>query len=213
MSELSEDKEKVFSERCRNYAREYYRKNKERINQLRKKNFENPEKREKRRKYDTEWHREYRKNHREKINAYQNEMYHKYKNNYLKRQKQYYYTHTKQRREYGKKRYNLNKIKLNFQHKERIQDLKFTVMAIYCEGNPFCQCPNCNEGQIEFLTIDHILGGGNKHRKEIGIKGGADIYYWLIKNNFPEGFRVLCWNCNMARGKFDYCPHELISNI
>ena len=27
------------------------------------------------------------------------------------------------------------------------------------------------------------------------------------KNNYPEGFQVLCSNCNFAKGKYGSCPH------
>lgn len=30
---------------------------------------------------------------------------------------------------------------------------------------------------------------------------------WLIHNRFPEGFRVLCFNCNNSLGMHGYCPH------
>jgi hypothetical protein len=30
----------------------------------------------------------------------------------------------------------------------------------------------------------------------------------LIKNNFPDGFQVLCHNCNMSIGLYGYCPHQ-----
>lgn len=65
-----------------------------------------------------------------------------------------------------------------------------------------CDC--CGEDIYEFLTIDHINGGGNKHRKEIG---QSVIYKWLIDNNFPEGFRTLCYNCNSCLGHYGYCAH------
>lgn len=66
------------------------------------------------------------------------------------------------------------------------------------------KCVCCNEERYEFLTIDHINGGGRKHRREVG----EHICRWLEKNGFPEGFRVLCYNCNCARGQHGYCPHE-----
>lgn len=71
-----------------------------------------------------------------------------------------------------------------------------------------CACPGCNEAHEEFLAIDHIAGGGNKHRKEIGSKAGNQFYVWIIKNNFPSLFRTLCHNCNHSRGLYGYCPHE-----
>lgn len=67
-----------------------------------------------------------------------------------------------------------------------------------------CEC--CGEHKIEFLCIDHVNGGGNEHRKEIG--SGTPMYKWLIKNDYPDGFRVLCYNCNMSLGAYGYCPHQ-----
>jgi hypothetical protein len=65
-------------------------------------------------------------------------------------------------------------------------------------------CACCGESTYEFLVIDHINGGGNKQRKE----GITKISRWLIANNFPEGFRILCHNCNSALGAYGYCPHS-----
>jgi hypothetical protein len=58
------------------------------------------------------------------------------------------------------------------------------------------KCLCCGISNIDFLSIDHINGGGNKHRKEIGVSAGNTFYRWLIRNNFPDGFRTLCYNCN-----------------
>src|SRR5260221_360879 len=54
-----------------------------------------------------------------------------------------------------------------------------------------------------YLSIDHINGDGSKHRKEIG--GGGKIYKWLINNNFPSGFQVLCIPCNLHKGTRSHC--------
>ena len=66
-----------------------------------------------------------------------------------------------------------------------------------------CQC--CGETQYEFLAIDHINGGGRAHRRAIP---GQSVYRWLKHNNFPEGFQVLCHNCNMAKAFYGACPHQ-----
>lgn len=65
-------------------------------------------------------------------------------------------------------------------------------------------CACCGETHYEFLTIDHINGNGNAHRREVG----ANIAHWLVKNGFPPGFRLLCANCNFALGNYGICPHE-----
>ena len=70
------------------------------------------------------------------------------------------------------------------------------ALKIYSGPIPECKC--CKEKIYEFLAIDHVLGGGAKHRKEMK-KNGISIVNWLYKNNYPEGFQVLCHNCNMAK--------------
>lgn len=70
-------------------------------------------------------------------------------------------------------------------------------------GGAFCKC--CGEDYYEFLSIDHAEGNGAEHRR-LELRG-RDLYYWLIKNDFPQGFRVLCMNCNFSLGHHGYCPH------
>jgi len=66
-------------------------------------------------------------------------------------------------------------------------------------------CACCGEDIYEFLTVDHIDGGGGLHRAEL--HPGA-IYGWLIKHGFPEGFQTLCWNCNWGKHLCGVCPHK-----
>lgn len=72
------------------------------------------------------------------------------------------------------------------------------------------ECACCGVSYLEFLGIDHILGGGNQQRKKLFSHGGggSKFYRWLMSNNFPPGFRVLCNNCNNSLGNFGYCPHQ-----
>jgi len=69
--------------------------------------------------------------------------------------------------------------------------------------NAKCVC--CGETRNEFLAVDHIHGGGSRHRKAMTV---STIYRWIIKNDFPQDFRILCHNCNQSRGSYGYCPHE-----
>ncbi len=64
-------------------------------------------------------------------------------------------------------------------------------------------CACCGEDRDYFLAMDHIDGGGNKHRKKIGFRS---LSGWLFENNWPEGFQVLCHNCNTAKYRFGVCP-------
>ena len=76
------------------------------------------------------------------------------------------------------------------------------VLEAYGGESPKCAC--CGTEKTEFLVIDHINGGGNKHRKEIN----ANLYLWLRNNNYPKGFRLLCHNCNFSLSAHGYCPHR-----
>ena len=66
------------------------------------------------------------------------------------------------------------------------------------------RCACCGVSEAPFLAIDHIDGV----RPEGAPKGGHQLYAWLRRNEWPEGFQILCHNCNMAV-RFDRtCPHK-----
>lgn len=69
-----------------------------------------------------------------------------------------------------------------------------------------CHC--CGESRYEFLAIDHANNNGSEHRKSLRPTERREIYVWLKKNGWPEGFRILCHNCNCAIGWYGYCPHQ-----
>lgn len=73
------------------------------------------------------------------------------------------------------------------------------------------KCICCGETEFDFLTIDHINGGGNEHRKLLKSKGYTNTiqFYRLLKvSNFPKQFQCLCYNCNCAKGACGVCPHQ-----
>ena len=70
------------------------------------------------------------------------------------------------------------------------------------------KCACCDETRKEFLSVDHINGNGCKHRREIGVRTSQEFYCWLKQNNYPEGFQVLCFNCNCGKSNFSICPHN-----
>jgi len=69
------------------------------------------------------------------------------------------------------------------------------------------KCVCCGETQFEFLAIDHINGGGKKHRSDEGIRGSS-VIGWIIAHDYPDDLRVLCHNCNLAYGFYGSCPHR-----
>lgn len=88
---------------------------------------------------------------------------------------------------------------------------RMRILTHYGGNPPTCAC--CGEWLIQILEIDHIAGGGAKHRESLGggHKGPMYFYLWLIKNNFPSGYQVLCRNCNRAKGSDPECPHKLVA--
>lgn len=97
-----------------------------------------------------------------------------------------------------------NRERLSVVEKERRMEIRWRVLWHYSDGMLYCNC--CYENTYEFLSIDHINGGGNQHRKSLGSKY---IYSWLIQNNFPSGYQVLCHNCSMAKAFYKVCPHQI----
>lgn len=87
-------------------------------------------------------------------------------------------------------------------HKEYNKKIRYECLSYYGGNPPKCAC--CGETEIAFLALDHINGGGNKHRREVG----RSITYWAFHNNFPKGLQVLCHNCNMAKHHLGTCPHK-----
>ena len=67
-----------------------------------------------------------------------------------------------------------------------------------CKG----KCPLGKKADPQFLTIDHENG-----RKKVDLKMGPVLINYLIKEEFPPGIQILCYNCNCAKGNFGKCPH------
>lgn len=84
-----------------------------------------------------------------------------------------------------------------------------TIMAY---GGYRCAC--CGETEPMFLSLDHVNNDGASHRRSLGYGGngkGASsrTLKWLKDNNFPEGFQVLCMNCNTGKQRNNgVCPHD-----
>lgn len=96
---------------------------------------------------------------------------------------------------------NPDKHKANKQR--HLRKLKLDVIQIY--GGK-CKC--CGEEEPLFLTIDHVNNDGKDHRKEI--VGQAFYRYLRNLGKRDPRYRLLCFNCNIARSLFGVCPHQNI---
>ena len=101
----------------------------------------------------------------------------------------------KNQTEEQKKRQRQNGIK-------RMFELKMKVLNHYSNGNVHCTNPDCEvpggAKDVRALQIDHIHGGGNKHRIKLRAQGLL-FYKWLIDQGYPPGYQVYCACCNTIK--------------
>ena len=80
-------------------------------------------------------------------------------------------------------------------------------------------CACCGENRVEFLTLDHVNRDGAQHRRTLnkGRLRGANtrqVLFDLKRRGWPEGFRIMCMNCNWATRYGAGCPHaEMFSAL
>ena len=55
------------------------------------------------------------------------------------------------------------------------------------------ECAYC--GAKKDLHVDHINGDGKAHRGKTKLR----IEQFLVQNNFPAGYQILCRQCNIAK--------------
>ena len=202
-------------EKQREYSRKWREKHPERQREI------NQRSNEKHREQRREASRQYRKEHQEERREY-NRRYRKehpdwaceckrrwergHREQHLATRRRYYKAHKetilakhKEYRERPEVKTRLSQARIHYGAKLR-QDM----LDHY--GN---KCICCGETIKEFLCIDHINGGGNAHRRKINKgSGGVHFYAWLKEQNYPQGYRVLCFNCNTSLGWLGYCPHQ-----
>jgi len=88
--------------------------------------------------------------------------------------------------------------------KQGREQRKILVIGEYSYYSYKCNC--CGVSGIEFQTVDHENGRATMgHDRSVK---GDKLYRLLIKQGFPPGYQVLCWNCNAAKGLYGKCPHQ-----
>lgn len=185
-------------QKLKKYFKKYYKINKERMNSQMKEYYEKNKKNI--RKKNKEWYiknknkiQKYREIYRKKNKDKLNEWYLNNKIKLLKKQKEY--------RKIPKVK---EKIKEKAKkYREKNKEKVFNYYGKVCNW--------CGESDKKVLIMDHINNDGVEHRKEIGFR--KDIYGWLIKNNFPEGFQTLCWNCNSGLKTKGFTKEEVQNRI
>jgi hypothetical protein len=167
-------------------SKEYHEKNRMQVNKKRMERYygNHQEELKKAKKYNDSHKKEHA------------QYYQKNRINIRIKAKKFYDEHPELMSEQKRKQYHKSPEKYKGKALQRYQTVvkkfKEIVMSYYSKKNTECRL--CKEKGLDFLNIDHIEG-----RKEVGhsreVKG-AKLYHFLIKHNFPEGYQVLCWNCN-----------------
>ena len=90
----------------------------------------------------------------------------------------------------------------NLKRRDAVRD-----QAYQAYGGYKCNC--CGITERAFLSLDHINNDGAKHKRECKLRTGEQLYRWIVKNNFPPMFQVLCMNCQWGkRNNKGICPHQ-----
>jgi hypothetical protein len=98
---------------------------------------------------------------------------------------------------------------LNVEERRR---LKIEVFSHYSDGK-MC-CAKCGYSDIRALALDHINNNGADERRRLFGRryyAGTTFYRWLRQHDYPEGYQVLCCNCNWIK-KLKY-DDEVVYNI
>lgn len=98
--------------------------------------------------------------------------------------------------------------RVNKRAKQTREELKREVYGHYSNGEYKCAC--CGIDVYEFLCIDHINNDGNVDRKNNpSHQTGDKLCRRLKRDGYPEGYQLLCYNCNITKGIYNVCAHKL----
>src|SRR4030067_1212344 len=115
-------------------------------------------------------------------------------------QKQYRLNHKSKIKDYNKKYLLENKEKNRESNRKERENLKIDILSHY-SGNKIC-CAYCGFDDNRALQLDHINNNGAEERiKLFGNRtyAGTTFYRWVRRQNYPEGYQVLCANCNIIK--------------
>jgi len=93
---------------------------------------------------------------------------------------------------------NSHKQQLRKYAQRRSREIKLDVLSHYSKNGGEPVCTRCGFSDIRALSIDHILGGGSYHRR-LYSKTGKQFYRFLKKEGYPNGYQVLCMNCQFIK--------------
>jgi hypothetical protein len=181
----------THKEDYRRRGKEWNEKNRERRNeQARLRRLKDPEKFK---KYRKEW----MKANPDKVKAGQKKYYHKNKEA-RKKNSQKWINENPERYQKRSAEYRKSHVQ---QFQKRNKDRRLLVLNHYSKILSNSNIPICKDCRLvgnEFLHIDHIDGIKNKEEVK-HIRAGSNLINYLIREDFPVGYQVLCGNCNWLK--------------
>lgn len=145
-----------------------------------------------------EQQKQYKLANQEEIKRKKREYYQKHKEEIRKKRREYHNTHKQeeaaQTRAYRESHKNELKLYRSLYHQAYNPLLKLEAVTHYGNGKPVCV--KCGYDDIRALSIDHVNGGGAQHRRKLH---NYNMYAWLKRNNYPDGFQTLCRNCQAIK--------------
>ena len=108
--------------------------------------------------------------------------------------------------EIKKKSVYYNKIS-NPKRLKRFRDRRLLVLNHYSTKS-YPICAKCGEKKSEFLQVDHILGV----KKQESVRGASNLINYLLKNDYPDGYQILCGNCNWLK-EFELKKRDYSNNL
>lgn len=92
----------------------------------------------------------------------------------------------------------------NLKHRDYRRTRRIEVLQHY--GG---RCACCGETEPQFLGLDHINNDAGADRKHY--KRRTASWQLAITKGLPPTYQVLCHNCNLAKGFYKVCPHQLLA--
>lgn len=131
---------------------------------------------------------------REKYLDARERYYQKNKKKIISKTTQWQKENPEKKKESAKKTYQKHKEKMLMGCRDRRITLKLELLNHYSQNK--LECNVCGFNDIDCLALDHINGGGSLDRKK---EPSSYFYRRLKREGFPEGFQVLCNNCNWKK--------------
>ncbi|OPZ36860.1 MAG: hypothetical protein BWY99_01970 [Synergistetes bacterium ADurb.BinA166] len=75
--------------------------------------------------------------------------------------------------------------------------LKRETLQMLTGGIP--KCEDCPVDDVRILTVDHVHGGGNEHRRSLGMTSSQSMYSHVRKLQDKSDFAVRCYNHNSGK--------------